>query len=125
MRTLRVLGVAILVSGCLFSGCAPTMTPQEQAAVAAADPLTDEQARNVVLEYIRTTFKDPDSIKDLKVLKPELQKTLTGLYRWSILFSVNAKNSYGAYAGPTAYQILYSQGKILMGLQILSLPERS
>jgi hypothetical protein len=123
-RLMRAATILLFILSCaFFSGCVGTITPQEQAAATAVDPLSSEQARAIVLSYIHDTFKDPDSIKDLKIVQPELQKTLTGEYRWSILFSVNAKNSFGAYTGPIPYQLLCSHGRILLGLQIISIPE--
>jgi hypothetical protein len=58
MKAVRVLGLGILFSSLLLDGCAPTITPQEQASAAAVDPLTDKQARNVVLDWIRDLFYD-------------------------------------------------------------------
>ena len=111
LPALRLL--AFLISSSL-TGCVAPITPQEQAQAAAADPLSDEQARKIVLDYIQANFKDPDIIKDVTVIKPKLEKTSGGRYQWSIPFSISTTSSCGSYeGGVTLYWILYSHGKII------------
>ena len=114
MKALPVLSLlALLISSCL-TGCVAPMTPQELAQAEATDPLSEEQARKIVLDYIQTNFKDPDLIKDVTVIKPKLEKTSGGRYQWSIPFSVSTTSSCGSYEGGiTLYWILYSHGKII------------
>jgi len=114
MKALPVLRLlALLISSCL-TGCVAPITPQEQAQAAAADPLSEEQARKIVLDYIQANFKDPDIIKDVTVIKPKLEKTSAGRYQWSIPFSISTRNTWGSYeGGDTFYWILYSHGKII------------
>jgi hypothetical protein len=85
------------------------------------NPLPAGGAREVVLRYIHSTFKDPDAIKDLEIGEPELTRTPQGDLGWSIIFSVNGKNSFGAYTGATKYQIIYSHAEIVSGTQLSNL----
>src|ERR1700751_63213 len=111
LPALRLL--AFLISSSL-TGCVAPITPQEQAQAAATDPLSDEQARKIVLDYIQANFKDSDIIKHVTVIKPKLEKASGRRYQWSIPFSVSTTSSCGSYeGGVTLYWILYSHGKII------------
>jgi hypothetical protein len=75
----------------------------------------------IVQNYIRTTFKDPYSIRDLSIQKPTKgwvtgawifgEKPIT--YGWEIIFAVNGKNGFGAYTGLQKIDLVVRDGKIV------------
>jgi hypothetical protein len=97
------------------------MTAPSAQEVAAADygqPMTQEAAQAAVLSFMAMTLKDPDSahyqwgqvgpgwIKDAPFFGGRTH------YGYTIFVVVNARNSFGAYAGPTKYQFLMRDGRI-------------
>jgi hypothetical protein len=82
-------------------------------AAPAASPspasISNQQALAYVTEYIHVSFKDPYSVVDLRVGRPELRYALMGGPIWAIPFICNGKNSYGAYIGLQRYEVLIAR----------------
>ena len=62
-----------------------------------------------IIEATKRVLKDPDSAKFSNFREPKKAYSSTSINDlnmpgWSILFYVNAKNSYGGYTGDTPYQ---------------------
>lgn len=63
-------------------------------------------------------MKDPYSIRDLRVCQPKivpgvrLPNGMETKGSWTIDFSLNAKNSYGGYAGATPFSATFKDGKL-------------
>jgi len=73
--------------------------------------------------YVRPLLKDPDSLKDVVLVRgPEkgwffqheaLLNDEVVIWGWFAVFSYNAKNSYGGYAGGSRYDVLFKDGQIV------------
>lgn len=63
-------------------------------------------------------MKDPYSIRDLRICQPKivpgfrLPSGMEMKAKWTIDFSLNAKNSYGGYAGITPFTATFEEGKL-------------
>ena len=99
------LGSVLTISALFLTGCA---TPNTGERVIDAGPRPSEvQATAAVMDYLRGTLKDPDSIKQFNIRSgPETITWYRGLINgggneqaWLICFEYNAKNSYGGYVG--------------------------
>jgi len=101
----------------LVAGCTTPLTPEQRVQFIKADPITTSEANKAVEEYISKTFKDPYSVRDLKVGVPRLAHVAAGGYDhlWVIPFSCNAKNSFGAYIGNREVLAFYSNGSVVGG----------
>lgn len=98
-------GIVLAISALFLTACA---TPNTGERVIDAGPQPSEaQAATAVMDYLRTTLKDPDSIKQFRIRSgPETITWYRGLINgggneqaWLICFEYNAKNSYGGYVG--------------------------
>lgn len=99
--------IALIGLAALLSACA---TPSTGDLVIEAGPKpTHEQATEAVMQYFRENLKDPDSVKQFRLLQgPKLFSWYRGLAHggghedaWLVCFEFNAKNSYGGYVGLT------------------------
>jgi hypothetical protein len=97
----RLLTVIVLYA--VLTGCA------------TAPPVVDspgpkpslEKLEGMVLDYLQKSLKDPDSLKQFRVVSgPTLATWYTGVLAgnytnsgWLVCFEYNAKNSYGGYVG--------------------------
>ncbi len=101
---------AILIAALIATGCATDtavgrseVTPE----ILAGKAPTPEQAERAVMQQLASSLKDPDSIKQFKMLSPPILTTwYQGLLAgadyeggWMVCFEFNAKNSYGGYVG--------------------------
>jgi hypothetical protein len=77
--------------------------------------------QKIVADYIKATFKDPSSVKDLEIYKPApgfwsnaiLKRTRENtVCNWYIAFSANGKNSYGAYVGSSVMGLWIRNGML-------------
>jgi hypothetical protein len=77
--------------------------------------------KEIVHNYIAKTFKDPYSVRDLEINKPT-KGWFTGArifgepsayYGWEVIFTVNAKNSFGAYTGRQQIDLLVRDGQVI------------
>lgn len=99
-------GTVAAFFGVLFlAGCA---TPHTGERVVDAGPQpTEEQAKQVIMSFLNSSLKDPDSIKQFRVVNgPSRMTWYRGLINgggndsaWLVCFEYNAKNSYGGYVG--------------------------
>lgn len=62
-------------------------------------------------DYIKSTFKDPYSLRDVMISKPIPYKILnhTG---YVVCFQANAKNSFGGYTGIDYTEIMIEKEKV-------------
>jgi len=82
-------------------------------ALAATYPeLAPERLLPPLLGELRRTLRDPRSITDFVLCPPTKIKYEGGRpVRWAVLFSLNARNAYGGYAGVTMYAAVFRPGK--------------
>ena len=78
-----------------------------------------------IKSYMNTVLKDPDSAKYSNLTKPFKSYTIykqniyqaathdNVYYGYSVCFSLNAKNSYGAYTGNSQYVAFFHNKKIV------------
>ena len=111
----------IAIGLCLCS-CAEMVAPSAEQLRLADCGAPPKDPRSIVMGYIKANFKDPYSIQDLQIGVPfrtsETAPPLLGgktVYGYKIPFSVNAKNSYGAYNGVQQYVLFTYNGKIIPG----------
>lgn len=75
---------------------------------ADAGPRPDNY-RELVVEYMKESFKDPASIRDAKISSPYIyQKRAV----WQVCVEANAKNSMGGYVGTRAFVAWIQNGAI-------------
>jgi hypothetical protein len=60
--------------------------------------------------YIHKIFKDPGSIQDLQISCVAYISSATIHKDWIILFTCDAKNSFGGYVGNKEYMVLWNNG---------------
>ena len=91
-------------------GCAALVAPSPEELKHADFGAPPKDSKGIVMAYIKSTFKDPYTIQDLTVQTPvkswETAPPLLGgktVYGYKIFFSVNSKNSFGAYTGIQQY----------------------
>ena len=66
-----------------------------------------------ILSSLKRTLKAPRSIRDFVFCPPAKVKMKdVKPVRWSILFSLNAKNSFGGYAGVQMYGAIFKNGRL-------------
>jgi hypothetical protein len=71
-------------------------------------PSADYRAE--IAAHLRATLKDPSSIRDAMIGEP--QQTWMGVaYRYTVCVRMNAKNSYGGYAGPQDHLVVFLDGR--------------
>lgn len=79
-----------------------------------------ENALPAILADLRRTMKDPYSIRDFRMCeatptRPFRYPGVAGQWepaKWTIAFALNAKNSYGGYAGSTYFNATFKDGKL-------------
>ena len=110
-KTLKsiILATAAATLGLVMAGCAPTY--KEISANRGVKP-TNERVIQLVKDYIRSRFKDPDSVKDLVIYNTEASNS-----EWVYCWSANAKNSLGGYIGSKSYTIGVQHGRLTTGFQ--------
>lgn len=97
--------VTTLLVMLLLTGCATPYTGQKVADAGTAP--TEDQSKKAVLDYLTSTLKDPDSLKQFRIVgQPMYMTWFRGLINgggnesaWLVCFEYNAKNSYGGYVG--------------------------
>jgi hypothetical protein len=108
-----------IFAAALFCGCV-AVTPSKPTTVIGGPNDYGQYPTNyesLVTTYIKVYFKDPDSVKDLKVFEPkqiirdDFQGTKT--YCYFVMFWANAKNSYGGYTGTQTSSFYVRDGHIL------------
>ena len=126
-KDLKVVGgiggaVALLIL--LVQGSSPgnTSSPIPLTAPPAPDPpdpiygaIPEFQGKSYARDYLRSTLRDFDSLKDLEAGNPtrytigEGKKKLSGFL---VVFTFNAKNGFGGYSGSRRGMILVKDERI-------------
>lgn len=74
-----------------------------------------EHVLQKVFAKLRTSLRDPYSIRDFKLCEPKVIDAYYGLdwvrAHWNVRVSLNSKNSYGGYTGPTEFHIQFENGE--------------
>lgn len=103
----------------LLANCATIPTPAQNAA--ADHGPSPSNYEEIVHTYIKRTFLDPYSVRDLQIEKPK-KGWMTGAplfgepsayYGWDVVFTLNGKNSFGAYTGLQTIDLLVRNGEIV------------
>ncbi len=84
--------------------------------IACASGASAQEYKQQVQTYLKHYMKDPDSLKQFTVSKPEHADVRIGgrMYHWlSSCVSYNAKNSYGAYEGVKYVLVYYTETGIV------------
>jgi hypothetical protein len=79
--------------GAALVGC----TPPPPVDAVHAGPYPDNY-KALMADYIKTTFFDPYSIRDVKITKPFPARSGFGI-AWGVCLTLNAKNRMGGYIG--------------------------
>lgn len=116
---MRILGVTLL----LLTGCAPVSTTQTDATAYYGDAPGVEDAQTQARAMMQSKLKDPYSAQ--WVCHP-MQKGQLGdgkafgsaMTGWLLPCEVNAKNSYGAYAGAVPYVFLFRDGRLRRAVEL-------
>ncbi len=108
--------LTVLLTGLLLAGCAGQPSQQELA-VADYGPAPDTttiEFYKAVERAIKSTLKDPDSLKELLVTNAQkcMRRAATAEYGYCILIAYNAKNSYGGYVGQRPFTVFVHDGHI-------------
>lgn len=96
------------------------MRPPSAEQLATADygtRVTKEEAERMIVEYQKPLLLDPGSAIWRFATgdpTPEWMSDHLGnfYYGWGTRYSINAKNSYGGYAGETQFLVMFYQGKM-------------
>ena len=85
--------------------------------VSAYPELAPDTLLPIIAAELRATLKDPYSVRDF-VLCPARKVSLKNgkPASWSVMFSLRAKNSYGAYEGVQIYAAIFRNGRLSGGL---------
>jgi hypothetical protein len=115
MKMKMFLSIAALA----LAGCAAAIAPKP-AEVAAADyGAYPSNYNEIVHAWIKKSFLDPYSVRDLKIGVPEKywvqDPPLLGGKRhfgYMVAVALNGKNSFGAYVGIHGYRVLIRDGRV-------------
>jgi hypothetical protein len=107
MRTIALaLPLALFIAACAqMPSVQPASTLRPPAPTSPVP--TDAQALEALQAYLGRTLKDPDSVKQFRVLTSPTWTTWRGTGYWVnsmdggwlVCYELNAKNSYGGYTG--------------------------
>lgn len=115
---MKILTAIIIGAVLLLPGCSTvSLTPQQKAAANFGVLPADYEL--AIQGLMRQTLKDPDSAT-YRFGKPQKGFSRDGWavggkdhYGYIVPAAINAKNSYGGYAGESAYYFLFSEGMIM------------
>lgn len=118
---LVLLTTLLLLTGCQSVADAVTYASPEVAKSGNYGPKPSaEECRQIVQSYIRETFKDPYSVRDLEIAPAEPYSRFRGIqngggyfFAWLVSFRCNAKNSYGGYGGLQTFTIVVRDGRLI------------
>ncbi len=131
MRRLS-LAAGALCAIALMSTIAPArkLPPQPPMPIGYEDPgPAPENLLSKIVAKLRTTLKDPYSLRDLRVCEPKAGNAYYGLEwkraRWSSMIALNSKNAFGGYTGVTVFSVPFENGEAtdmmqMGGLSVLS-----
>ncbi|MDP4076268.1 hypothetical protein [Acidovorax sp. A1169] len=111
----------VIVAACVFavSGCVQAPSIQPVAAMRSPLPTTpapsDAEALAALQAQLERTLKDPDSIKQFRLLTSPTWATWRGTGNWVhaidggwlVCYELNAKNSYGVYVGMRTQGVVF------------------
>lgn len=106
-NTIAKLLLVATAALCLSACATYSSTNATESEPDAGERPSNEQAEKAVKEYLRSTLKDPDSIKNFEMTsEPSKTTWYRGLLNggghaagWIVCYKYNAKNSYGGYVG--------------------------
>jgi len=106
----KIIGSVVLIGTLLFTGCGKQ--PEKNADFGT--PPSEKVYKQEIKKYFDSTLKDPYSAK-YRYFKP-LRSFVPGRegywQGWAVVVHVNAKNSYGGYAGKKLYIVTFKGNKI-------------
>lgn len=115
-RLIAAAALAGMQAGCVSIPGAPANPDYGQ-------PPSGQAAKSEVLQFFRANLKDFDSMKDLVIGFPRQECYFRGIANGGghfcghkVCVSVNAKNSYGGYAGAAVYVFWFSGDRIAGGV---------
>lgn len=118
-KFLMILALATL------AGCAAGPSPQDIAQADYGFPVEQDQAESRIKQYFSRTLKDPYSAQ-YQFSQVEKGYMVGNVFDGRKLYAgyiisvnVNAKNSYGGYAGAEGYQFLFQNGAMVKGVSRL------
>lgn len=118
----------IIFAALVGSGCASAPKPQVVASANYGAYPSNYDA--IIHTWIKSSFFDPYSIRDLKIGVPQKfwvqDPPLLGgktHFGYMVAVALNGKNRFGAYAGMQAYQLLIRDGHVI-GQQWVNQPNR-
>jgi len=106
------LSIALVVATLFLTACV-TPNSGERVVEAGARP-TEAQATVAIMDYLRRTLKDSDSLKQFRIRSgPDIITWYQGRFygggneqAWLVCYEYNAKNSYGGYVGVTTHGLV-------------------
>jgi len=101
--------VLMAVAACLC-GCATNAEPS------ASEAPPPSNYRELIVASLRTFLKDPYSVRDAEIAEPRTMFVglLNGGMAQAVCVRLNAKNSYGAYAGLQTYAFVFKDGRAVV-----------
>src|ERR1700738_2343223 len=105
MKRFLLAMVAVAMAGCTTAGSKKTTDN----GYLVNYPISNARALSIIEGGINATFKDPYSVRDIRIeriIALNDYATEGESLTFSIFFWCNAKNSFGAYSGPTRYEIM-------------------
>lgn len=119
MKTIIVLAIFIIISGCA-SLEAYRWRPIMEGADYGVYP---NDYRDIVKKWYSLHLKDPSSVIFLKFSKPRKDYVITDSFKKEAIFghsicaTVNSKNSYGGFTGATDHWFLIRNGVLVSNLR--------
>lgn len=117
------LKILLVASAMVLAGCATGPSPEQVSAADYGAPMTQNQCEQIARRQIaREAWKDPESLRVAfgfcgkgYVLGGKPTSYIPRgvvVYGYAIEGSVNAKNSFGGYAGPKPFFVLIRDGVV-------------
>lgn len=109
-----LLGIAFTLSAC---GTAYRVDPAQVSALRAEAPPVKEIIAPIIESQVRSRLKDPQSAQFTwpnEFVAGQHQPIMAKpIYGWVTCGTVNARNSYGGYAGPQAFLVVTRNNQVL------------
>ena len=111
--------LGIVIAGVLASAAAAQTDPTMPAGYGDPGP-KPTNVLPAIMSELRRTMKDPYSIRDMAMCEPAEAKAFKypgagerwERAHWTVTFVLNARNSYGGYAGLTYFLADYENGQL-------------
>lgn len=117
----RALSTVAVVVVLILAGCAAVPRPEQMAAADyGPEPVNYEAA---IHRHLHSALKDPESVRDLRIAPPmkgffQYDGHSSIEYGWLSVVELNARNSFGGYAGLTAYLALLRDGNVTQFVEL-------